>query len=92
MMAESTAAWVYILRCADGSYYTGSTVDLEARLAMHEAGRASKYTRSRLPVKIVFTEACDSRSQAMSREQQIKRLPRQHKVALIDQGRHGFRR
>lgn len=83
MTAETPPAWVYILRCSDGSYYTGSTVDLEARLAMHQAGRASKYTRSRLPVEMVFSEACISRSEAMSREHKIKRLPRHNKVALI---------
>lgn len=80
------AAWVYILRCADGSFYTGYTADLKARLAKHRAGHASKYTRSRRPVEIVFAEPCGSRGAAMSRERQIKALPRRQKAALIEHG------
>lgn len=83
MAADPSNAWVYILRCSDGSLYTGFTTDLSARMAKHQAGQASKYTRSRLPVKLVFTEACDSRSEAMSREKRIKAMPRSRKLALI---------
>lgn len=84
---DASQAWVYILRCSDGSFYTGQTIDLEARLALHQAGRASKYTRSRLPVEMVFTEDCSSRSEAMSRERRIKNMTRQQKAALIQQYR-----
>ncbi len=83
MMDAPPQGWVYILRCSDGSYYTGMTIDLEARLDLHQAGRASKYTRSRLPVEMVFTEACNSRAEAMSRERQIKRMKRPEKARLI---------
>lgn len=76
-------AWVYILRCADGSYYTGYTIDLQARLASHQAGNASRYTRSRRPVELVFSEPCRSRAEAMSRERRIKSLRRSDKAALI---------
>ncbi len=83
MNPDRVQAWVYILRCSDGSYYTGFTTDLEGRLAKHQAGQASKYTRSRLPVEMVYTEQCGSRSQAMSRERSIKALPRSKKAALV---------
>lgn len=83
MTAKPPAACVYILRCSDGSFYTGFTTDLEARLAKHEAGQASKYTRSRLPVEMVFNEPCSSRSEAMSRERQIKAMARSKKSALV---------
>lgn len=79
-------AWVYILECADGSYYTGFTLDLDSRVDLHQAGRASKYTRSRLPVRLVYSETCDSRSNAMRRERQIKNLPREKKAALVNGG------
>ncbi|HUW50733.1 MAG TPA: GIY-YIG nuclease family protein [Sulfuricella sp.] len=73
----------YILECADGTLYTGITNDLEKRLAAHNSGTASKYTRSRLPVKPVFTEAQPDRSAASRRELEIKRLPRSAKLALM---------
>lgn len=77
-------SYVYILRCADGSYYTGWTNDLDKRLAAHNAGKGAKYTRSRLPVIRVYHEVCGSKEEAMSREFQIKRLTRQEKEALIN--------
>ena len=80
---STPAAWVYILRCADGSLYTGWTVDLERRLAAHSAGTASRYTRSRLPVVLVYQEAQASRSLALKRELAIKALSRQAKESLI---------
>ena len=76
-------AWVYILECGDGSFYTGSTIDLERRLAEHSAGKGARYTRSRLPVKLAFAEKQPSRREAMRREAQVKRLPRKRKEALI---------
>ena len=73
----------YIVECADGSYYTGWTTDPERRLRQHNAGRGSRYTRYRRPVKLVHVEAQPDRSQAMKREVRIKRLGRQGKAKLI---------
>ena len=78
--------YTYVLRCADGSLYTGWTNDLEKRLAAHNAGTASKYTFPRRPVEIVYTEQFATKREAMSREYQIKQLTRQEKLELI---RHG---
>ena len=77
-------AWVYLLRCADGSLYTGWTNDLEKRLAAHAAGTASRYTRSRLPVELAVALPQSDRSSAMREEARIKRLPRAGKLALVD--------
>ena len=76
--------WCYILRCADGSLYTGWTNDLEKRLAAHNAGTASKYTRSRRPVELAYCELCESKEAAMSREWHIKRLSRAEKEKLTE--------
>ncbi len=73
----------YILRCADGTYYTGWTNDLERRLAAHNAGIASKYTRSRRPVELVYHECFATKKEAMGREWRIKQLTRSQKEALI---------
>ena len=75
--------FVYILRCADDSLYTGSTNDLEQRLAKHNLGKGAKYTRSRLPVKIVYSEQLASKSEALKRECQIKKMNRTDKMQLI---------
>ena len=75
--------YTYILRCADGTLYTGWTNDLERRLAAHNAGKGSKYTCSRGPVELVYREERETKEQAMSRERQIKRLTRSEKLALI---------
>ena len=75
--------WVYILRCGDGSLYTGWTNDIERRVEAHSAGRGAKYTRSRLPVKMVYHESFATRSEAMKRECAIKRLSREQKLKLI---------
>ena len=77
------AAWVYLLRCADGSLYTGWTVDLEARLRRHGEGKASAYTRSRLPVELAVALPMADRSAAMREEVRIKALDRAEKLALI---------
>lgn len=74
---------VYILECRDGTLYTGVTVDLARRLAAHQAGTASKYTRARLPVTVVHTERRRTRSNALKREAAIKALTRLEKRALI---------
>ncbi|HXC46595.1 MAG TPA: GIY-YIG nuclease family protein [Solirubrobacteraceae bacterium] len=76
-------AWVYVLRCADGSLYTGWTNDLAKRLAKHLAGKASRYTASRLPVELVFAAPMADRRAAMREEARIKRLSRVQKLALI---------
>ena len=77
---------LYILRCNDGSFYTGVTNNVERRFKMHNAGRASKYTRSRRPVEILYQEACGTRTQALVRECFIKAYPRQKKEKLIAAG------
>jgi putative endonuclease len=76
------AYYCYMLECADGTYYTGWTTDPERRLVEHNAGRGSRYTRSRLPAKLVYIEKQPDRSAAMQREFTIKRLPRAKKSAL----------
>jgi putative endonuclease len=76
-------AWVYMLRCRDGSLYTGWTNDLNKRLATHSAGRASRYTASRLPVELALALALPDRREAMREEARIKRLNRAGKLALI---------
>ncbi len=76
----------YLLRCADNTLYCGITNDLEKRLAAHNAGSASKYTRTRVPVELVFVESCADRSAASKREMEIKNLSREKKLALIQPG------
>jgi putative endonuclease len=75
--------WVYLLRCSDRTLYTGITTDLEGRLRAHRDGTASKYTRVRLPVRLVYQEPHSSRSSASKREAAIKKLSRPAKLALI---------
>ena len=86
-MSSSTkaeSAWhVYVLECGDGSLYTGITVNLEDRLTAHNDGTGGKYTRSRLPVRLVYSEAATDRSAASKREASIKKLSRRAKQALI---------
>lgn len=77
------AYFVYMLRCGDGTLYTGSTNDVARRLQVHQSGRGAKYTRSRLPVELVYQEAAADWSAALRREAAIKRLPRKQKLALI---------
>lgn len=78
------AKWsVYILHCADNTLYTGVATDLDARLATHNAGKGAKYTRGRLPVKLVYREAVRGRSAALKREHAIKRLTHAAKRRLI---------
>jgi putative endonuclease len=78
----SPTAFVYLLRCADGSLYCGWATDVERRLKEHQEGRASRYTRSRLPVELAWSTAVESRSAALREEARIKRLPRAQKVLL----------
>ncbi|MBP7937536.1 MAG: GIY-YIG nuclease family protein [Phycisphaerae bacterium] len=74
---------MYILRCADGTFYTGITTEVDRRLEQHNAGSASRYTRSRLPVKLVYREPQATRSLALKREAAVKRLSRGEKESLI---------
>ena len=74
--------FVYILRCADGSFYTGWTTDVAARERAHNSGRGAKYTASRRPVRVVYQETHQTRSAAQQREAEIKRWPRAKKAAL----------
>lgn len=74
---------LYILRCADGSLYTGITTDVQVRFAAHCNGKGAKYTRGRGPLKLVYTEACGSHSDALKRELEIKDLSREEKLKLI---------
>ena len=78
-----TDAWVYMLRCSDGSLYTGWSTDVQRRLRRHNAGTASRYTASRLPVELVYEVAMEDRSTARREEARIKALDRRRKLALI---------
>ncbi len=78
-----TDAWVYMLRCADGTLYTGWTTDVQRRLSRHRAGTASRYTASRLPVELALALPMRDRSQARREEARIKALDRTAKLALI---------
>jgi Predicted endonuclease containing a URI domain len=75
--------YVYILRCADGSLYTGWTNDLEKRVKTHNAGKGAKYTKTRLPVELVYYEEYEEKGEALSRELSIKKLKKTAKEKLI---------
>lgn len=79
--------WVYILRCRGGTLYTGWTVDLPRRLAQHQAGQGGRYTRSHLPVELVYQEECSTQRDAMRREMEIKRMNRGMKLALMERNK-----
>ena len=83
-MPRETTWWVYIVRCADNTLYTGITTDLTRRIQQHNGDRdaGARYTRSRRPVKLVYREPTDSRASASRREIAIKAMPRKHKQAL----------
>ena len=75
--------YTYIVRCSDGSLYTGWTNDLEKRIKAHNEGKGAKYTKSRRPVELVYYEAFEKKEEAMSREWAIKQMTRQEKLRLI---------
>ena len=75
--------YVYMLRCKDGSLYTGYTDDPQRRLAVHNAGKGAKYTRSRLPAELVYQEQFEEKSEALRREIALKRLKKPQKEALL---------
>lgn len=80
---DPDSCWVYILRCADGTLYTGWTNDLAARVSAHNAGKGAKYTRGRLPAQLVYSERVSGKGEALRREYAIKRLTREEKQRLI---------
>ncbi len=84
--SEQERHFVYILKCADGTYYTGWTTDPAHRLETHNSGKGAKYTRSRRPVEMVHLEEYSTKSEALRREIAIKRLSRDEKQALIESG------
>ncbi len=84
--------WVYILRCMDGSLYTGIAVDVDRRVAVHNSGKGAKYTRSRLPVAEVCRFRCQDKSQALRREYEIKHMTRAEKLALVEEIRGKYDR
>lgn len=75
--------YVYVLECADNTLYTGWTIDLDKRIKVHNKGKASKYTRARLPVKLVYLETFDDKITAQKREWEIKQMSRKDKLMLI---------
>jgi putative endonuclease len=79
-----SSGWLYILECRDGTYYTGSTNDVERRLFEHQNGLGANYTRKRLPVRLVFCQEFSAISDAFYREQQIKNWSQEKKRALIE--------
>jgi predicted GIY-YIG superfamily endonuclease len=82
--AALAAVWsLYILECSDGSFYTGVTTDIDRRLREHQAGTASRYTRTRRPVALVYREDCGTRSRALEREYAVKSLSRRGKEELV---------
>ena len=78
-----TINYTYMVRCADGSLYTGWTNDLQRRMEAHNAGKGAKYTKSRRPVELCYFETFETKEEAMRREAAIKRLPREKKLALL---------
>ena len=77
--------YTYILECSDSSLYTGWTNNLEKRLQTHQAGKGGKYTRSHLPVRLVYFEKWDTKNEAMSREYAIKHMTREEKLSLVSE-------
>ena len=80
---QPSGFFTYLLECSDGTYYCGWTNNPSGRLAAHNSGMGSKYTRSRRPVRMVYLESCSSRNEAMRREAEIKKMTRQQKAELI---------
>ncbi len=76
--------YCYMLECGDGSFYTGWTIDLEKRLQVHNSGKGACYTRSRLPVTLVYYEELDSQADAMRRERELKKKNHEFKLSLAD--------
>jgi len=85
---KKTPGWfLYILKCRDSTFYTGITTDLDRRLDQHNDGTASRYTRSRKPVTMVYSETCDDHSAALKRECAVKKLTREEKELMVKKSR-----
>ena len=84
-MQQTPINYVYILRCSDGTFYTGWTNNIEKRLVAHNSGKAAKYTRARTPVELAYLEPATDRLAAQRREYEIKKLTRAQKADLIEQ-------
>ena len=76
-------AYMYVVECCDGTYYIGYTTDVKKRIAVHNSGKGAKYTRARLPVKLIYVEGFDSKEEAMSAEALLKRKKRPQKERLL---------
>lgn len=90
MKTEATTGYFTYMLCADGTIYSGYSTDLNHRIKIHNSGRGAKYTRSRLPVKLVFTECFPTKSEALKREAALKKLSHAEKLALILSGSVAF--
>lgn len=88
MNSNKTRWFTYVLKCGDGSLYTGSTNNLGARVAKHSDGMGAKYTRSHLPVELIYFEKMDDRSLATKRELEIKKMSRKQKLMLVETFSH----
>lgn len=86
MSITDLSYFVYILKCADSTLYTGITNDLENRIAAHNSGKGAKYTCSRIPVALAYKELCDNKSVALKRELEIKKMTREEKLKMIAEG------
>ena len=78
-------AYMYVVECCDGTYYTGYTTDVKKRIAVHNSGKGAKYTRARLPVKLIYVEGFDSKEEAMSAEPHLKRKKRAQKERFLSE-------
>lgn len=83
--------FVYIARCRDGSFYIGYARDPRARVRVHNSGKGARYTSGRRPVRLVYSEPCETRSHALKREHELKQWPRKKKQALVRRGPTGVR-
>lgn len=82
-MEKNNLFYIYMLECSDKSLYTGYTVSVDERIKAHNSGKASKYTRARLPAKLVYVEIFDNKVDAMRRECKVKAMPRSEKLKLV---------
>ena len=82
---KTNKAYMYVVECADGTLYTGYTTNVEKRIKTHNSGKGAKYTRSRLPVKLIYQKSFDSKEAAMSAESYFKQKTRQQKLAYIEE-------
>ena len=92
MTKNNDRYFIYIVECSDGTLYTGYTKDVPRRVKQHNSGIASKYTRTRRPVKLVYAEECCDVSSSLKREYNIKQLTKAEKLELINSGRKSFKK